>query len=158
MNQKTFIIRDRTVLKHLMAFLEAQPEEPLLEVVVKKHQEDRTIKQNSLMWLWITVIGHELGWTKTDVHFDLRKRLLVPIYERDDEGYAAMINSIRKLYTKGFKQEATTMHNQIVKMTSTTSAKVKQFAEYLTDIERDMAGKGIILPHPEDRYYESLMI
>lgn len=158
MKHKTFILRDKTVLESLIIFLRSQAEKPLLEVTVKEFQEDRSIKQNSLLWRWQTVIANELGWTKEDVHFDLKKRILCPIFERDEPGYAAMIHSIRKLHTQGFKQDADSMFKQIVKMTSTTSATVKQFAEYLTEIERDMIGKGIYLPHKEDQYYDALMI
>jgi hypothetical protein len=158
MKQKTFILRDKTVLESLIIFLRSQAETPLLEVVVKEHQKDRSLLQNSLYWRWVTVIANELGLTKEDCHDDLKKRILCRIFERDDPGYNSMIRSIRKLYTKGFKQEAAVMHKQIVKLTSTTSATVKQFAEYLTEIERDMIGKGIYLPHKEDQYYDALMI
>lgn len=158
MKQKTFVIRDKNVLSRLVAFIEAQPKKPLIEVVVKDHHKDRTLLQNSTLWLWITVIGHELGWTKEDVHFNLKKRMLVPIYERDDTGYACMINSIRKLHTDGFKEDSKLLAHQIVRLTSTTSATVKQFAEYLTEIERDMMGKGISLPHKEDQYFDALML
>jgi hypothetical protein len=158
MKQKTFILRDKTVLESLIIFLRSQAETPLIEVVVKAHQKDRSLLQNSLYWRWVTVIANELGWTKEEVHHDLRNRILVPIYERDDEGFAEAINAIRKLYTQGFKRDAILIHSKIVRLTSTTSATVKQFAEYLTEIERDMIGKGIYLPHKEDQYYDALMI
>ncbi len=128
------------------------------EVIVRPYKVNRSLLQNSLYWTWATVIANEFGMTKEDTHEDLKKRLLVPIYERDDFQYREMIHSLRKLYQQGFKQESTQLHDQVVRLTSTTNASVKQFAEYLIEIERDMAGKGIVLPHPEDRYYESLMI
>jgi len=139
-----------------MLFLEAQPEKPILEVIVKEHKKDRSVAQNRLMWNWITIIANELGMTKEDVHEDFKKRLLVPIYERDDDGYAEMINAIRKIYSDGFKSEALKMHNHIVKLTSTTAATVKEFSEYLNEIEKDSIEKGIILPHPEDMYAEAM--
>lgn len=158
MKQKTFVIRNEQVISNLIEFINSVRNERLIEVVVKDHHKDRNLLQNSLYWFWITIIAEEMGLTKEDVHFDLKKRILVRIFERDDEGYAEMIHSIRKLYTKGFKTESIKLHESIVKMTSTTSATVKQFAEYLTEIERDMANKGIILPRKEDQYYDSLMI
>ena len=108
------------------------------------------------MWLWITIIADELGLTKEDVHEDLKRRLLCPIYERDDQGYSEMVESIRKVYSMGMQDRAINMHNYIVERTSTTSATVKQFTEYLKEIERDMIDKGIALPHPEDRYYSAM--
>ena len=154
--KKTFVIRSVDVILRLTEFLKAQSKEPLLEVVVKKHHHDRSIIQNSLYWLWNTVIAEELGMLKEEVHEDLKRRMLVPIYERDDEGYAAMIHAVRKVHTQGFKEDAKALFDQIVKLTSTTNAKVKQFTEYLNEIERDMIGKGIVLPHPEDRYYTAM--
>jgi hypothetical protein len=110
------------------------------------------------MWLWITIIANEQGETKDDVHEYLKKSHLVKIYERDEPDFAAMIQAVRKVYTEGHKVEAKAMEKQIVKMTSTTGATTKQFTEYLKDIEKDMVGKGIILPHPEDRYYSAMGI
>ena len=158
MKTRTFIIRSDNEIKRLNTFLEAQPKEPLLEVVVRGHKKDRSVSQNSLMWLWITIVSDELGWTKEEVHEDLKRRLLVPIYERDDTGFAAMIKAVRKVHTEGFKADAKAMSAQIIRMTSTTGATVKQFTEYLKEIERDMISKGISLPHPEDRYYSALGI
>ncbi len=156
--KKTFTIRSKDVISRVTAFLEAQPPEPILEVVVKNHQQDRSLLQNSLYWMWNTVISDEWGWSKEDVHIDLKRRLLVPIYERDDTGYAAMIQAVRKVHTQGFVQEAKAMQKEIIKLTSTTNATVKQFTEYLNEIERDMTDKGIALPHPEDKYESAMGI
>lgn len=157
MKQKTFVIRDAQVLSRLVAFIEAQPAKPVIECIVRDHRKQREVIQNSLYWRWLTVIAYELGVTKEDVHYDCKKRMLVPIYERDDSGYAEMLYSIRRLY-KHDPRDGNALFDQIVKLTSTTNATVKQFAEYLTEIERDMMGKGIALPHKEDQYWDALMI
>ena len=158
MKTRTFVIRSDNEINRLNTFLGAQPKEPLIEAIVREHKKDRSVSQNSLMWLWITVISDELGWTKEEVHEDLKRRLLVPIYERDDTGFAAMIQAVRKVHTEGFKADAKAMSAQIIRMTSTTGATVKQFTEYLKEIERDMMSKGISLPHPSDRYYSAMGI
>jgi len=155
---KTFVIQSKEVLARLVAYIEAQPAKPLLEVTVKEYHKDRTLAQNRLYWDWVTVISNELGLTKEDEHKDLKKRMLVPIYERDDESYAAMIQAVRKVHKLGHHQEAKDLADKIVDLTSTTDASVKQFTEYLNEIERDMMGKGIALPHPEDRYYTAMGI
>lgn len=158
MKTRTFIIHSESEIKHLVAFLEAQPEKPLIEVVVSEHKKDRTTAQNRLYQLWLTIIADELGETKEDEHYDLRRRILLPIYERDDSGYAEMLNSVRKVHRLGGKAEAKIQADFIIKHTSTTAATVKQFTEYLKEIERDMVSKGISLPHPEDRYYQAMGI
>lgn len=148
--KKTFVIRDRDVIARLSAYLEAQPLEPLLEISVTLHHKDRTLAQNSLYWEWNTLISNEWGWTKNDVHKHFIERHLVKIYERDEEGYAAMLEAVRKVHRSGAKKEAKIMADYVLDNTSTTSANVKQFTEYLSDIEKDMISKGISLPHPED--------
>ena len=155
MKQKTFVLREQANYDSLFKFLDENSKDQLLEVTVREHQKDRSILQNSLMWTWVGIIADDLGWTKEDVHKDLRKRILSPIYERDDYGYAATLKALRDMYSRGYEKEA---EDLFYKITSTTSATMKQFAEYLTQIERDSILKNIILPHPEDRYYESLMI
>lgn len=148
--KKTFVLRSNDVISRITAFLEAQPLEPLLEVSISLHNKNRSLAQNSLMWEWITAISNEWGWTKDEVHEHFKKKHLVRIYERDDKGFAAMIQAVRLVHTKGMKQEAAAMSREIIKLTSTTGATVKQFTEYLNDIEKDMISKGISLPHPDD--------
>lgn len=156
--KKSFIIRSKDVIQTVNDFLSGFYESELLEVIVRKYKKDRTAAQNSLYWKWNTITGSELGWTKDDAHDHFKEKFLVHIYERDDKDYAAMINAIRKVYKLGYKEDAKTMFNQIVKLTSTTDANVKQFTEYLNDIDHYMTSKGIILPHPEDLYYEAMGI
>lgn len=158
MKRRTFIIESEQVIDILTKFLKSQPAEPVLEVTVEEKQKDRTIAQNRLYRLWGGVIADELGWDRKDVYTYCRKEHLMGIYERDDKGHAEMMRSVRKVWTMGMKQDAERMHDYIVDRISTASATVKQFMEYLKEIEKDMAGKGIILPHPEDRYYSAMGI
>lgn len=153
--KKTFVIRDRDIIARVTSYLEAQPPEPLLEVVVKLHHKDRSIEQQSLMWVWITIISNEWGWTKDEVHEYFKKKHLVKIYERDEEGYAAMLESVRNVIRSGDKKAGKIMADYVFDNTSTTAATIKQFAEYLNDIEKEMIGRGFSLPHPSD--YNSTM-
>lgn len=156
--KKVFVLRDDNIISRLTAYLLSIPKEPLMEVVVREHQRDRSLLQNSLYWFWMTFIANEWGWMKLEVHEWCKRKFLVPIYERDDEGYTAMIRAIRKVHSEGLRQEAEYLADQVVKMTSTKDASVKQFAEYLTDICNYMAGIQLALPKPEDRYYDALML
>ena len=119
------------------------------EVIIREHKADRSAAQNSTYWLFLTHIGDELGETKGDLHERYKGKFLVPIYERDDPEYAEMIAALRTLYRED-KTMAELLHKKIVKLTSTTKASVKQFCEYLTDIERDANGMNIFLPRNDD--------
>jgi hypothetical protein len=156
MKSKTFVIRDEKVLNNLVEFIKNQ--DKVIECVVRDHRKKREVIQNSLYWFWITIIGHELGMTKEDVHYNLKERILVPIYMRDDPEYCEMIHSIKRMRKLGMDRECKLFKDQIIKLTSTTTATVQQFAEYLTEMERDSISKGIVLPHKEDQYYDALMI
>jgi thiaminase len=154
----TFIIRNPEVKNNAIAFIGSVPLEPLHEVIIREHKKDRSASQNSLYWTWITIIAGEMGLTKDEVHYWCKDKFLVRIYERDNEEYAGMIESIRKVHESELHLEADNLHIQVVNLTSTTTATVTQFTEYLNDIEKDAINKGIVLPHPEDRYYEAMGI
>ena len=155
----TLILRNPDIKETASKLILGCPLEPLHEVVIREHKKDRTAAQNALLWLWYTVIAGELGETKDDIHYMYKSQILVHIYERDDLEYAEIILSIRRIYRMtDMKDAALYLHKSIVKLTSTTTATVEQFTEYLNDIEKDCIGKGIVLPHPEDRYYEAMGI
>jgi hypothetical protein len=128
----------------------------LHEVIIREHKKDRTAAQHSLYWLWLTIIASELGETKDAIHLRYKKKYLVHIYERDDADYAAMIEAVRAVHRAGMKKESAAMERKIVELTSTTTANVAQFSEYLADIEKNASSLGIRLPHPEDVYRISM--
>ena len=153
-----FIIRDDHIRENAEAVIKALPLIPIHEVIIRPHKKDRSVAQNSLYWYWLTIIAGERAETKDAMHLEYKKNILVHIYERDDPEYAEMIEAVRKVHKVGMKVESKLLADQIVKLTSTTTATVEQFTEYLTDIEHDAIDKQIVLPHPEDRYYEAMGI
>ena len=150
------IIRNPDIKETAIRLIESMPLEPLHQVEIREYHKDRTLAQNSLMWYWITIIAGERGEIKDDIHCEYKKKYLVPIFERDDPEYAKMIQAVRDVQKAGMQTEARHLADQIVKLTSTTDADVKQFTEYLNDMEHGANKQGIPLPHPEDRYYEAM--
>jgi hypothetical protein len=103
-------------------------------VTVKRYQKQRSLPQNALMWKWYTIIGNHLGYDKDEMHDVLREKFL-PWTELELCGV------------------------KVKRLTSTSSDDftVAMEAEYLSAIDRFAAQElGIILPHPEDEFYESL--
>ena len=154
----TFIARDELVRKNALQAISSMPLDPLHEIIIREYKKNRSLVQNALYWYWITAIAGERGETKDYIHFECRKSHLVRIYERDDPDYAKMIKAVREVHRAGMRGEAKDLSDQIVKLTSTTTANIAQFTEYLNDIETDVLGKGIVLEHPEDKYYEAMGI
>ena len=137
--------------KRAMTILQSLPLEPHHEVIVREHKRDRSAEQNALYWQWLTIIGNELGEQKEEVAERYKDLYLVQLYERDNPEYAEMIQSLRAIYKQGMKAEAVALRKKIVSLTSTTTATVAQFGEYLESIERHAASLAIRLPLPEDQ-------
>jgi hypothetical protein len=101
-------------------------------VTVKKYKRNRSLSQNSLYWMWITGIGEKLGYFRDEMHMVLALKFLPPV----------------TVEWGGRK---------IVSAKSTSSLNVKEFTDYLNQIEIFAATElGLNLPHPADTYYEAL--
>jgi len=117
----------------IQAHFKEYPDSDKAIIEIRDDKDSRSVKQNRLYWEWISVIGGELGYTKDETHAILRDKFL---------GYT----------------ETTTKLSVIKELRSTTKLKVKEFKDYLEQIDILMSEYGIILPRPEDLYYESMGI
>ena len=117
----------------IQAHFKEYPDSDKAIIEIKDDKESRSIKQNRLYWEWVSVIGGELGYTKDETHAILRDKFL---------GYT----------------ETTTKLSVIKELRSTTKLKVGEFKDYLEQIDIFVSEYGIMLPRPEDLYYESMGI
>jgi len=117
----------------IQAHFKEYPDSDKAIIEIRDDKDSRSVKQNRLYWEWISVIGGELGYTKDETHAILRDKFL---------GYT----------------ETTTKLSVIKELRSTTKLKVGEFKDYLEQIDILMSEYGIILPRPEDVYYESMGI
>lgn len=151
MKTKTFVMKDDSVIDNLVYFLKNWPcENGPWEVEVRAYQEDRTAAQNRLYFMWVGIIANELGMTKEECHADYIKRIFSPIFEKHDNNHALTMAAIRKVWRMGATEEAQKLYDGVMYRLSTTWANVGEFAEFLTEVERDAASKNIALPHPDD--------
>jgi hypothetical protein len=98
-----------------------------VEILEKKF--NRSISQNSLMWLWLTCIEFETGNDRNELHDIFKKKWLIP--------------KVAHLY--GEKIERYT----------TTDLNTTEFKHYLDKIQIFASSElGIKLPDPEDKYWE----
>jgi hypothetical protein len=98
-------------------------------MIIKRQQEQRSIAQNDLMWMWFTCIERETGTPKDDVYMYYCKRFLCKVIE--------IGNHREKIY------------NTSSKLT------MEEMTEFLNKIKADAATElGITLPLPEDRFFE----
>jgi len=124
------------------------------DVEVRPHRAARSLNQNALYWEWVTIYAEALGHTKDELHFDLKMRHLKPIFTRDDEAYADLLELLREEWSRGNKERANRLYRKLIEMTSTTRAGRKQMAEYMEQVELEAAGNRCVLPRPADRQKE----
>ena len=117
----------------IQAHFKEYPDSDKAIIEIRDDKDSRSVKQNRLYWEWISVIGGELGYTKDETHAILRDKFL---------GYT----------------ETTTKLSVIKELRSTTKLKVGEFKDYLEQIDIFVSEYGIMLPRPEDLYYESMGI
>jgi len=109
-------------------FKETECDEVVVEM--KPNTDSRSMKQNKLYWKWLKVF-EETGNTKDAMH-----------------------NYLREMYL-GCEFEKVRGHTVKV-IPSTTTLGVKEFSEYLLKIDILAQEMGLILPRPEDLYYDSI--
>ena len=101
-------------------------------VRIERYNEQRTLSQNALMWLWFTCIERETGTDKLDVHDYYCNRFLR-----------------RTAFIKG---------REMTVAGSTSKLNTVQMTDFLRKVQADAAAElGITLPLPEDRYYREFV-
>ncbi len=114
-------------------FANAKSNKAVIEITDEKNQT-RSQQQNALYWSWVTLLGNEIGYSKTECSLLLQDRFL----GRDE-----------------FTNQAGTV--EVSQIRSTKKLKVKEFAEYLEKIEIFSAQElSYQLPRPEDLYWQSM--
>ena len=149
--KKTIILKSPELRERARAIIDNLPVEPVHEVIIKEHKRDLSAEQRALYFVWLGVVGAELGYTKEELHLDYKERFLVPIYMRDNESYLEMIQSVKVVRRRGMNAEADTLKKFIIKETSIMDANTKQMSEYMDDIDKLAASLDIRLPLPEQR-------
>lgn len=97
-------------------------------LTIKRASEKRTVAQNDLMWMWFACIENETGTAKDDVYNHYCKKFLS---KPDPMG-------------EGFINDTSSRLN------------TKQMTDFMMKIQEDAASElGIMLPVPDDRYFEA---
>lgn len=99
-------------------------------LTLKRVSEKRTINQNDLMWMWFKCIENSTGTEKNDIYMYYCKKFLCKVIRVGEK--------VEKVY------ETSSMLN------------TTQMTEFLNKIQADAASElGIMLPIPDDRYFEA---
>lgn len=99
------------------------------DVSITLHHNKRSKSQNAMYWAWVGCIASETGNSTEDIHDAMRQKFL-PF------SHSTVLNGVIHHYT------------------SSSSLDTAQFTEYMKSVEAFAASElGIVLPHPEDAYY-----
>ena len=89
------------------------------EMRVRKWRKKRSLDQNALYWLWISIIAEDTGFDPEELHTSFRGMFL------------------------------TDRSQKIPIIRSTTTSNKLEFSQYLKKVEREANELGITLPQPE---------
>lgn len=101
----------------------------LVSLKLEKKRSIRSLPQNNLYWVWLTILGDEIGYTKDELHdiFGVKYRSEKRYIANKETGEAIEVTYIR----------------------STTTFNKMEMSEYMMKIEKNASELGIILPTPE---------
>ncbi len=135
-------------------FVKSRKDGETVRAVVVTKAKQRSTAQNSLMWMWLSEIADARNDTKEDMYQAVKKPYMVPILIRDDPGMAATFAAIHGVGgAEGRRLELSVIHNLV----SSRQLSIKQFAEFLNDMERDARQRGIDLTVPTGPYLDALL-
>jgi len=155
--KQTFVLRDAKILdKAIFVLKQLVKKDELYELIIKPHKPRRDIsaEQRGLYFVWMGVIGEELGDTKDYYHWYFKSKFLVFIYRRDDAVFSQTYDALRKILP------AHECNERLAHLISITKASKKQMSEYMTDIQTFSNELSIVLPLPDDKllsYHEKEM-
>lgn len=153
MKQSVNLINLEILDRVLMLCRRAVEDEKDHEIIIRERKADRSMAQNSLYWKWMGVAGDDFGYTPDELHDEMRIMFLAKIFEAKPDRHPALMKTLfllRKLF-KTEKQLSMDLHRQyILGAVSTTDASVKEFTEYLNQIDKHAAENSVLLPLPAD--------
>lgn len=107
-------------------------------VEIREDKDSRSIKQNRLYWMWLGVINQETGMPVHD-------------YLENDVWHKGLHSGFKYKFLPLVEYE-----DGDIKEPRSKNLKVKEFKDYLEQIDMEMAQLGITLPRPEDLYLEAM--
>ncbi|MFU8927543.1 recombination protein NinB [Acinetobacter puyangensis] len=152
--KQTFVIKSFSDVMKVHSYLgqhhgKAAYESKPLVVKVGQKEEERSLAQNRLYWKWLQQWSKHQGTDKDSEHLFFKRQFLISIFNRDDPEFAEMCAAIKALKENEIA-EYQAIADQVIKLTSTTKASVKQMTEYLELIDAFCLKHGVKLVTPED--------
>ena len=146
---KTLTLRNEADRKMIMAAVTELPADGSKAVRIVD-AGDRSLAANRLAFAWYKSIGKQTGDDSHWVRCFCKLTFGVPILCEHNDDFSDWCGHVL------YKMSYPTQIDSMVWIEVTRLFTVKQFTQYLTDIEHHYGSEGISLPHPEDAYYEAM--
>lgn len=133
-----------------LADLKPSEDNPIT-LMVSMDDQSRSQKQNRLAFMWYKLRAMMTGH---GIHYERHYCKLtygVPILFLADKDFSLFCQ--KTLFCLTYEQKLDSM--EFIPVTSLMG--MKQFAEYLNEIDQQSAAEGIVLPKPEELYWDALM-
>lgn len=132
MKNHSVTIWNESSINTAIVLIKQLPTDGSMVVVLKKREEDRTLAQNRLMWMWLGILSGELGYTKNEMHDVMCREILGTELRKGLDGTDfEIIKTTRKL-------------------------KIREMTDFLKTLDFTAGGLGIHLPYPADIYYKAM--
>lgn len=120
-------------------------------ITVTQGDVARSLKQNRLSFLWYKMRGNATGHGMIHERCHCKLHYGCPILVIEDDKFARFYTTA--ILPLPYEDQIDAM--EYVPVTRLMS--MRQFAEYLRTVDEQSASKGIVLPRPEDLYWDALM-
>ena len=148
MKPGTFVILGQSQRDACVAFIDqAHAEHGDIDVSVTLHDESRRGAQNRLAWLWNGQIGQAMGVSPDYAHGLCKLDVGLPLQLADEDLHkrAAFVAEVLSHVPK--RNHKIAIAHDMLRSKDLT---VRQFAVYLTAVDRHFAAQGIVLVSPDD--------
>lgn len=129
----TIILHNEEDRSRAIEAIEGIKADGTMQIEIKRRVRGRSIAQNKLLWMWLSLFGSEIGYTH-------------------DEMYDIVVD---RCWPMGL-EEIMFDDKNIPRQRRTSFLTTKEFSEFLTAIDSLAVNQGIILPRPEDLFWESM--
>lgn len=141
--------QDVKVVAEIVGNINASSDRPWV-VKIGQDDESRSQKQNRLSFLWYGIIGGSTNEGRMQQRHYCKLLHGCPILMEDKDFNQFYLSAIGPLT---YEQQLDAMEYVPV----TSSMTTRQFAEYLEAIDKQALAQGVVLPRPEDLYWNALM-
>lgn len=143
---KKVVVRSTEMKERVKFMIDGLPDDEPHQVIIRPYKASRSDQQNALYWMWNTVIGEELGYTKEEVHNLNRERFGIEILARISERWEKRLKKIETV------KESMLRYSEIqdaAKDIHTPRFDISMMREYLNRIDQWAMSMSISLPVPK---------